>query len=70
MSHKDDPITQMTVTPDDVREFQRIIKEEHGVELSKDEAIVMIKRLMSLYELIARPLSTRDSEANLSGADG
>lgn len=66
MSHKDDPITQMMVTPDDVREFQRIIKEEHGVELSKDEAIVMIRRLMSLCEIIARPLP---SEANRRGVD-
>lgn len=56
MSHKGDPITQMLLTPDDVREFQKIIKDEYGVELSKDEAIVMIKRLLSLYEVIARPL--------------
>ena len=56
MPHDDDPITQMLLTPDDIREFQRIIKDEYGVEMSKDEAIVMIKRLMSLYELIARPL--------------
>lgn len=64
MSHEDDSITQMLLTPDDVREFQRIIKDEYGVELPKDEAIVMIKRLMSLYELIARPLPNRTSEAN------
>ena len=55
MSHEDDPITQMLLTSDDIREFQGIIKDEYGVELSKDEAIVMIKRLMSLYEIIARP---------------
>ena len=55
----DDPITQMTVTPDDVREFQGIIKDEYSVELSDDEAIVMIKRLMSLYEIIARPLPAK-----------
>ena len=64
MLHDDDPITQMTVTPDDIREFQGIIKDEYGVELSKNEAIVMIKRLMSLYELIARPLPNKNGEAN------
>lgn len=60
MSQGDDPITQMTVTPEDVREFQGIIKDEYDVELSKDEAIVMIKRLMSLYEIIARPLPAKN----------
>lgn len=66
MLHDDDPITQMAFSPDDVREFQGIIKDEYGVELSNDEAVVMIKRLMSLYEIIARPLPAK----NPNRADG
>lgn len=43
--------------PDEIREFQQIIEEEHGVKLTENEAIVMAQRLLSLYELIHQPLS-------------
>ena len=56
MRPDDDPITQMEFTAQDIREFQDIIKAEYGVELSEGDAAVMAKRLLSLYEIIARPL--------------
>jgi len=46
----------MEFTAQDIREFQDIIKAEYGVELSEGDAAVMAKRLLSLYEIIARPL--------------
>jgi hypothetical protein len=48
--------TIMNLTPEEVKEFQTIIREEYGRELSEGEATVIAKRLLLLYELIYRPL--------------
>lgn len=46
----------MEFTAEEIKEFQDIIKVEYGVVLSEGAAITMAKRLLSLYEIIARPL--------------
>ena len=46
----------MPLTPEAIKEFQAIIREEYGKELSEGEAGVLAKRLLLLYELIYRPL--------------
>lgn len=46
----------MNLTPDRIKEFQAIAREEYGVELTFDDASVHAKRLLLLYELIYQPL--------------
>jgi hypothetical protein len=47
---------RMSISEERVREFIRVYKEEFGDDLSVNEALDMLTRLVVLYRLIARPL--------------
>lgn len=46
----------MLIKPEHIKELQAILEKEYGKEVSEAEATVIGHRLVSLYELIYRPL--------------
>lgn len=46
----------MSISEERVRDFIRAYREEFGDELSADQAREMLTRLVTLYQLLARPL--------------
>lgn len=46
----------MKLTPEAIKEFQVIAREDYGIEFSEAEASVMAMRLLLFYEMIYRPL--------------
>jgi hypothetical protein len=50
------PYQYMQLTPEALQEFKRIVYEEHGVELSDDEASATAMQFLLLYEKLAEPL--------------
>lgn len=49
----------MQITKQALSEFIAICEEEHGVRLEEGEAMIVAKRLLSLYELMHRPLPNK-----------
>jgi hypothetical protein len=52
----------MQFSDERVREFQEAYKEEFGEEISSDDAREMLRRLVTLYEVLLRPLPERKEE--------
>lgn len=46
----------MAVTEEQIAEFRALYTEEFGKGITVDEARAMIARLMTLYEILLRPL--------------
>jgi hypothetical protein len=46
----------MRIDPKHIKELQEILKKEYGKEMSEKEAAAIGQRLVSLYQLIYRPL--------------
>ena len=47
-----------------LREFQEAYEHDFGELITTDEAHEMLTRLVTLYELVMRPLSVRKDEAS------
>ena len=48
----------MTFTVEEIAELKQIFEKECGVRLSEAETIVIAKRVLLLYQLVAHPLSS------------
>lgn len=59
----------MTLEPDEIQEFQKLIEEEFGKKITAEEAIVTAERLLSLYELIHQPLPKEQAMPPASADD-
>lgn len=46
----------MSISEERVRDYIRVYKEEFGDDLSLDQGREMLTRLVTLYDLLARPL--------------
>lgn len=61
----------MKLSPEGIKEFQALAKEEYGVHLTEGEAAVLGVKALLLYELIHQPLPgemepTQSSMASLA----
>jgi hypothetical protein len=56
----------MHISDDRLQEFQRIYKETYGHEITLVEAREMAQRLLTLYEIISRPLPGEDGRPSSS----
>ena len=50
----------MQISDDRLAELQRIYKEEYGEEISLAEAREIAQRLLTLYEILMRPLPNKN----------
>jgi hypothetical protein len=50
------PLTGNHVSPERLEEFRRIYKEVYGDEITAEEAVAMTTRLLTLYDLLSRPV--------------
>ena len=53
----------MKLSRDAIEEFKKIYHEEFGANLSDAEALEMGQRLLSLFEILSRPLAPSSSES-------
>lgn len=51
----------MQLSPEDIKEFQKIYKEEYGEEITEAEAEKMGSNFLNLYALIYSPTKESDS---------
>lgn len=42
----------MTITKKEIQEYQALIKQDYGVDVSDDEAVEQITRLLDLFEFL------------------
>lgn len=56
----------MKVSPEGIKEFQTIAREDYGIELSEGEASVEALRLLLFYEMIYRSLPSELKATQLS----
>lgn len=52
----------MNITEERLREFQEAYKTDFGEEISQEEAREMLSRVVTLYELLMRPLPDDSKE--------
>ena len=56
----------MTITVERLREFQDAYKADFGEEITVEEAREMLSRLVTLYELLLRPLPHEEQTEEIS----
>ncbi|WP_439372648.1 hypothetical protein [Bradyrhizobium sp. DASA03120] len=49
-------------SPERLEEFKAIYKEAYGEEITRPDAAEITRRLLALYQLLARPLHTDEGE--------
>lgn len=54
----------MKITTDRLREFQVAYEQDFGESITADEAHEMLTRLVTLYELVMRPLPVSKDETS------
>jgi hypothetical protein len=57
----------MEITTDRLREFQVAYEHDFGESITADEAHEILTRLVTLYELVMRPLPVSKDEASSQG---
>lgn len=45
----------VTISPEDLAEFQRIYRKEYGVDLTPEEALIKGQQLVELFRILLRP---------------
>jgi hypothetical protein len=57
----------MKITAERLHEFQSAYEQDFGESITADEAHEMLTRLVTLYELVMRPLPVSKDEASSQG---
>jgi hypothetical protein len=60
----------MLLEDGDIKEFQIMYEEEFGEAISTEEASILASRLITLYETLARPLVSEQSDFTDSKESG
>lgn len=56
----------MTISDEAIREFRAIVRKEYGMDITDEDARIAGERLLTLYELIYRPLPSEIAAAHPS----
>ena len=54
--------SRIMLSPEAIKEFKEIYKEENGKELSDAEALEMENNLLNLFRVLLKPLSEKEKE--------